>query len=64
MNPSDLNLNEYFGIMVFLFMLILYTMIGSFMEQNKPCIGHETGIIMLITGTMSYILSAFDEKFT
>lgn len=40
--------------MVFLAMLIFYTIIGLFMEHHKPPIGHETGLIVLVGILISF----------
>ena len=40
--------------MVFLAMLIFYTVIGLFMEHHKPPIGHETGVIVLVGIIISF----------
>ncbi len=41
---------------LFAIMLTLYSLIGSYMEKRKPPIFHETGIIILIGITVSYII--------
>ena len=42
--------------MVFLAMLIFYTIIGLFMEHKKPPIGHETGVIVLLGMLISFYI--------
>ena len=41
---------------LFAIMLILYSLIGSYMEKAKPPIFHETGVIILIGITISFII--------
>lgn len=41
---------------LFAIMLTLYSLIGSYMEKAKPPIFHETGVIILIGITISYLI--------
>ena len=47
---------------LFAIMLTTYSLIGSYMEKAKPPIFHETGVIILIGITVSYIIHFQNEK--
>ena len=49
-------------LMVFLAMLIFYTIIGLYMEHHKPPIGHETGIIVLTGMLISFSIRQIGGK--
>ena len=42
--------------MIFLVLLVTYTILGLYMEHKKPPIGHETGIIIIIGMIVSYTI--------
>ena len=48
--------------MVFLAMLIFYTVVGLYMEKVKPPIGHETGVIVLLGMSISFVIQAVNEE--
>lgn len=52
------------GILIFLFMLVLYSIIGAYMDRKRPIIGHETGLIILLGCTISLILNHIADSFT
>lgn len=45
------------GAMVIMIMIILYMLIGSYLEHKHTLVGHESGIIILIGIAVSYIAS-------
>ena len=47
--------------MCLLLMLVLYALLGSYLEQNKPPIGHETGFIVALGIGVSIIVMATKE---
>ena len=58
-NPHDdkqKNLQAFF--MIFLTLLMIYTILGLYMEKKKPIIGHETGIIIVLGMIISFIFRA------
>lgn len=45
------------GAIVIMFIIILYMIIGSYLEHRHSTIGHESGIIILIGIVISFIAS-------
>ena len=43
-------------------MLIIYSLIGSYMEKKKPPIFHETGIIIIIGIIIGVILKSINKE--
>ena len=44
------------GIMLFLGLLTVYIIVGTFMESKHCAIGHETGVIILIGIAVSFTI--------
>lgn len=64
-NPADaLSESSKEGILTLSIVLLIYALIGSFIDQKKPCIGHETGIILLLGGVTSFIMDKLGHRFT
>ena len=50
--------------MGFLLMLIIYTSVGLYMEKAKPSFGHETGVILLMGISISFLVQWLQPEFT
>ena len=57
---SESDLEIFF--MLFLAMLIFYTVIGLYMEHHKPPVGHETGVIVLVGMAISFGVKQFGSS--
>jgi len=51
------------GILIFIFMLVFYSIIGAYMDRKRPIIGHETGLIIVLGCTISLILNHIADSF-
>ena len=50
-----------FGIILFLFILIIYIVVGSWMEKMHFKFGHETGMIIVVGIVISLIFRSVDK---
>ena len=53
------HLYQALGYIMFIVLLILYIIIGSYMEVNKFSFGHETGVIILLGAMCSGVVYIF-----
>ena len=49
------------GIILFLFILITYIVVGSWMEKKHFKFGHETGMIIVVGIVISLIIEIYDD---
>lgn len=63
-SDSSSNLVDYLGenILIILFMLILYIIVGGYMEHKKFPFGHETSFAILLGIFISGMLYAFSKE--
>ena len=61
MSEEHDNHGTFIAVIAFLILLILYITIGSWMEIKHFCIGHETGVIILIGMLVSVVAEHVDE---
>jgi hypothetical protein len=47
---------EEYGIVVMLFLIVVYVAVGSWMEKKQFKFGHETGAIILIGMSISFLV--------
>lgn len=48
--------------MIFLTLLMIYTVLGLYMEKKKPIVGHETGVIIIIGMIISFWVKATHDQ--
>ena len=48
--------------MILLTLLMIYTVLGLYIEKKKPIVGHETGVVIVIGMIISFIFLAYEGK--
>ena len=54
---------ETYFVLVFLVVLIIFVIVGAYMEQKKFIVGHETGVIILLGMLISFIFHSVDPTY-
>ena len=49
--------HELFGFIIVLTLMSIYVIIGTYMETNHCCFGHETGVVIILGILVAYAMT-------